>query len=340
MTEPYHLADADPPVWPRPETGLVLGKFLPPHLGHQYLFDFARAYADHLTVLVCSLAREPIPGELRHRWVQEMCPGADVLHVSDENPSEPHEHPDFWRIWTDTVRRRLPAGPDVVFTSEGYGDELARRLGAVHVVVDRGRQLVPVSGTQIRERPLDCWRYLPPCVRPYYVKRVVVFGPESTGKTTLCQKLAEHYGTVWVSEYARGHLDHKGAVCEPSDIPFIARGQAASEDALARQANRVLFCDTDLLMTVVYCHLYYGACPDWLGREAERRSYDLYLVLDVDVPWVADPQRDMPHRREEIRDRCLEALASRGRPHLLIRGSWDERLAAAIRAVDALLADG
>jgi HTH-type transcriptional repressor of NAD biosynthesis genes len=208
----------------RPTTGLILGKFLPPHLGHQYLFDFARHYADRLTVLVCSLAREPIPGALRHAWAREMCPGAEVLHVTDENPSEPHQHPDFWNIWIDTVRKRLPSGPDYVFTSESYGDELARRLGARHVVVDRARELVPVTGTAIRARPLHYWRYLPACVRPHFVKRVCVFGPESTGKTTLCRDLAAHYQTARVSEYARGYLDHKGAACTANDIPVIARG--------------------------------------------------------------------------------------------------------------------
>jgi NadR type nicotinamide-nucleotide adenylyltransferase len=331
----------DPRDYPgpfRPQTGLVLGKFMPPHLGHQYLLDFARAYVPRLIVLVCSLQREPIPGPLRHAWVREMCPDALVLHVADENPSEPHEHPDFWNIWTRTIRARLPTGPDVVFTSESYGDELARRLGARHIVVDTARELVPVTGTKVRERPLQYWAYLPPCVRPYFVKRVVVFGPESTGKTTLCRALAAHYRTVWVSEYARGHLDYKAALCEPADIPLIVRGQLAAEDALARQANRVLFCDTDAIMTTVYSDLYYGTTPDWLRQAAEERTYDLYLVTDVDVPWVADPQRDMPHRREEIRDRCVRALVSRGRRFVLIRGSWAERFEAAQKAVDALLA--
>src|SRR5262245_58902923 len=88
-------------------TGLVLGKFLPPHVGHQYLFDFARSFVQQLTVLVCTLKSEPIPGKLRHQWVAEMAPGAQVLHVDDENPSEPHEHPDFWTIWIDTIRKLL-----------------------------------------------------------------------------------------------------------------------------------------------------------------------------------------------------------------------------------------
>jgi NadR type nicotinamide-nucleotide adenylyltransferase len=316
---------------------MVLGKFLPPHLGHQFLIDFGVAYVDALTVLVCSLTREPIPGDLRAGWVADMCPRANVLHVTDENPQEPHEHPEFWRIWIETIRAKLPTGPDVVFTSEGYGDELARRLGARHVPVDRARELVPISGTMLRERPLTHWRYLPPPVRPYFAKRVVIFGPESTGKSTLARDLARHYQTAWVSEYARGFLDHKGAKYEPSDFPLFVAGQHASEDALARQANRVLFCDTDALTTLIFHRLFYGTAPDCLVRAADSRRYDLYLVLDVDVPWVDDGQRDAPGDRERLRDVYVTELVARGRPHVLIRGSWAERLDAACRAVDELL---
>ncbi len=322
---------------PRPATGLVLGKFLPPHLGHQFLLDFAAGYVDSLTVLVGSFAREPIPGCLRAAWVAEMCPRARVIHVDDENPQEPHEHPDFWPIWIDTIRRRIPEGPDVLFSSEAYGDELARRLGARHVPVDRARELVPISGTALREGPLANWRYLPPPVRPYFVKRVVIFGPESTGKTTLARDLARHFETVWVSEYARGYLDHKGARFEPEDFPTFVAGQHAAEDALARQANRVLVCDTDALTTAIFHQLFYGTTPDRLVAAADSRRYDLYLVLDVDVPWVADSQRDVQGDRLALRDLYLRELAVRGRPYVLIRGSWSERFIAACDAIERLL---
>jgi NadR type nicotinamide-nucleotide adenylyltransferase len=320
-----------------PRTGLVLGKFLPPHRGHQYLLDFARAYVPDLTVLVCSLANEPIPGELRHRWVSELCPGARVLHVPDENPSEPHEHPDFWTIWIDTIRRRLPMGPEVVFTSERYGEELARRLGAEHVVVDPTRSLLPISGTAVRQDPLAHWEYLPECVRPYFVRRVVVSGPESTGKTTLCQNLARHFGTVWVPEWARGHLDFLGRGPVWEDFPRIVRAQRASEDALARQAYRVLFVDTDALITRLYAELYFGGCPPEVQAACASADYPLTLLCDVDVPWIADAQRDFPEQRREIFERCRRHLDAAGRNTAIIRGTWEERLARAIVAVEEVL---
>lgn len=321
----------------RPDTGLVIGKFLPPHRGHQYLLDFARAYCRRLTVLVCTLQREPFPAELRLAWVRELAPGAAVLHHAEENPSFPHEHPDFWDLWTRSIRRLVPAGPDAVFSSEDYGDELARRLGARHIVVDKARELVPVSGTAIRADPIRHWTYLPDCVRPHFVKRVVLFGPESTGKTTLARRLAEHFGTVWAAEYARGWLDHQRRAPVEADLEPIALGQAASEDALARQADRVLFADTDAAMTAMYADIYFGRVPGWLDRLADSRRANLTLLTDIDVPWVADPQRDMPHRREFLRDRCVAELNRRGRPFVWIRGTWEERFETARRAVAAFL---
>jgi len=316
---------------------MILGKFMPPHRGHRYLVDFARSYVQHLTVLVCSIESEPIPGELRFAWVRELFPYVEVLHVTDENPQEPVDHPDFWRIWRETIARAMPRLPGCVFTSESYGEKLAEVLGARHVLVDPGRELVPISASRIREDPLGNWRYIPECVRPYFARRVCIFGPESTGKSTLVRDLARHYDTVFAGEYARPLLAPKDGVCHPEDIPLIARGQAASEDALMRQANRVLFCDTDLLTTTIWSEVLFGDCPEWIRAEAERREYDLYLLTDIDVPWVDDAQRYLPNEREAFMESCVLALESRGRPYRRIRGSWDARMESACAAVDELL---
>src|SRR5215207_783182 len=109
--------------------GLVLGKFLPYHAGHAHLIRAARAEVEELVVLVCSLPGDPIPGALRYAWVRECHPDCRVVHVAEEVPQAPEDDERFWPIWTELIARR--AGPiDVVFTSEDYGDELARRLGA------------------------------------------------------------------------------------------------------------------------------------------------------------------------------------------------------------------
>lgn len=119
---------------------------------------------------------------------------------------------------------------------------------------------------------------LPECVRPHFLKRVCIYGPESTGKSTLARDLAKHFETQYVWEYARPLLDVKGGQCHEADIPRIVRGQIAAEEALARQANRVLFCDTDVLTTTIWSDVLFGSVPLWTQELADKRDYDLYLL--------------------------------------------------------------
>jgi NadR type nicotinamide-nucleotide adenylyltransferase len=319
--------------------GMVLGKFMPPHLGHLYLCEVAERAVDELAVVVGTLAREPIPGALRHAWMRELMPRAHVLHLSDENPQEPAEHPDFWAIWEASLRRVLPWEPDVVFASEPYGARLAAIWGAEHVLVDVARSVVPVSATAIREAPMASWRYLPRCVRPWFARRVCIFGPESTGKSTLAAALAAHFDTVAVPEYARGHLELRGgALCE-DDMPLIARRQHAVEEALARSCNRLLVCDTDALTTALWSETLYGAVDPTVRRLAERGRYHLTLLCDVDVPFVPDVVRYLPDEREAFFARAERALRDQGRRYRVIRGDWQARFEAAVAAIEPLLAD-
>ena len=149
-------------------TGFILGKFLPLHRGHMHLIDYGRRRVDQLTVLVCSLKREPIPGELRYQWVKDLFPDVNVQHYGEDIPQYPEEHPDFWGIWLRTIRLFVPTGPDVVFTSETYGDQLAEVLGARHECVDIARSTFPVSGTALRNDPRKYWDLIPPLVQAYY----------------------------------------------------------------------------------------------------------------------------------------------------------------------------
>lgn len=318
------------------KTGFVLGKFMPPHLGHVYLFDFARSYVDELAIIVETERDQPIPGKIRFSWVREMFPSTTVLHLTDENPQDPSEHPDFWKIWEGSLRRILPFQPDYVFASENYGWKLAEVMGAEFVPVDIDRTSVPVSGTAIRNDPMTHWKHLPRITRPWFAKRVCVFGPESTGKSTLARQLSAHFNTTWVPEYARTHIESRsGEICL-DDISLIARGQMAAEDALAFNANRVLFSDTDLITTTIWSDWLFDSCPNWIREEAVKRTYDLYLVTDVDVPWVADAVRYLPEERKSFFNRCIAELEQLKRPYVVISGDWDKRLKNSIAHVERL----
>ena len=172
--------------------------------------------------------------------------------------------------------------------------------------------------------------------------KVVLFGPESTGKTTLSKHLARHYNTVWAPEYARDYLqvkwNNERKTCENSDLLPIARGQMELENRLATKADRVLICDTDLLETKVYSEEYYGGfvSPD-LDEAAITNTYELYLLTYIDTPWEEDDIRDKPNQRLEMFNAFENALIKYNRPYILLKGNKKTRLELAIKKIDEIL---
>lgn len=172
--------------------------------------------------------------------------------------------------------------------------------------------------------------------------KIVLFGPECTGKTTLSRQLAIHYNSIWVPEYAREYLQDKWnnerKTCEVDDLLPIAEGQIKLENKLAQKTETVLICDTDLLETKVYSEAYYlGSCDPVLEKYALENTYDLYFLTYIDTPWEADDLRDKSERREKMFKAFEEALVVNKRPYVLLKGNKKERLALAIKHIDSLL---
>jgi NadR type nicotinamide-nucleotide adenylyltransferase len=177
---------------------------------------------------------------------------------------------------------------------------------------------------------------------PSDIVKIVLFGPESTGKTTLSQDLAEHYDTLWVPEYAREYLqdkwDKEQKTCEPHDLLPIAEGQIRLENAYTEQVDQLLICDTDLLETMVYSEAYYlGYADPILKKYALENSYDLYLLTYIDTPWVKDDLRDKPGEREKMYRYFKETLEKYQRNFIILRGDRKSRLEEAVRHIDKQL---
>lgn len=166
--------------------------------------------------------------------------------------------------------------------------------------------------------------------------RIVLTGSESTGKTTLAGALAEHYGAELVPEFVREFAARKGAPIAFDDHGAIARGQMALEDEHIARARAILIQDTDLVSTVVYCTHYFDRCPPWIEEAAAARRPDLYLLCDIDIPWVGDGIRDREHARDEIQGLFRAALRASGVPVMVIHGTGDERFRRAVAAIDAM----
>ena len=159
--------------------------------------------------------------------------------------------------------------------------------------------------------------------QPINIVKVVLFGPESSGKTSLSQHLARYYNTVWVPEFARDYLqqkwNNKRKTCEKEDFIPIAIGQMALENKLAEKADKILICDTDLLETKVYSEEFYdGFVDEILERAAIENSYDLYLLTYIDTPWEKDDLRDRPEQRLEMFSAFENALIQHKRPYILL----------------------
>lgn len=178
--------------------------------------------------------------------------------------------------------------------------------------------------------------------QPSSIFKVVLFGPESTGKTTLSEQLARHYHTVWVPEYAREYLQAKWnnerTTCEPSDLLPIAEGQMRLENELTKKATDILICDTDLLETKVYSEAYYiGDCDPVLEKYALKNTYNLYLLTYIDIPWEEDDLRDKPNEREEMFLYFKKTLEKYNRKFITLKGGKKERLKTAVKHIDNLL---
>ncbi len=170
--------------------------------------------------------------------------------------------------------------------------------------------------------------------------KIAIFGPESTGKTTLATQLAEYYKTVWVPEFARDYLQEKldsgRGICDINDMLPIAYGQTKLENESSLIANKYLFCDTNLLVTKVFSELYYNFCDSLLDKAARAHQYDLFFLTAIDVPWEDDGLRDSPEGRETVFEVFKQSLIANKKPFIILAGDKETRLNKAVTIVEGL----
>lgn len=172
------------------------------------------------------------------------------------------------------------------------------------------------------------------------MKKIVVIGPESTGKSTLSKQLADHYGVCWVPEYARVYLLQHGTSYTYDDLLTIAKGQLALEDEYAAAAKHdVLFVDTDMYVMKVWCEFVYGKCHPWILDRIAERQYDFYFLCNIDLPWVQDGLREYPdlENRQKLYHIYKDIMINQSVPWLEISGSEELRLRKAVDAAEKLL---
>jgi len=318
---------------------LVIGKFMPVHNGHVALIEFAATQADAVIVSMSFTKSDPIDPELRFAWIKEIFKDRKNIIpaiVKDDFDNDSLPLSERTKAWAIAIRKAYPK-IDVVVSSEAYGVPFADNLNAKHISFDPNRNQVPVSASLIRVKPFQYWDFIPLVVRPYFVKKICFYGSESTGKSFMAQKMANHYKTEFVPEVAR-ELITSNEFTE-ADIVKVGYAQIDRINQKLKTANKILFCDTDTITTQIYSQHYLKVVPPVLFALEKQIQYDHYFFFDIDVPWVADHLRDLGSEREKMFQVFKAALDVRNIPYQLVSGDYQQREKFLREAIDKILAE-
>ena len=317
----------------------TFGKFLPFHKGHEAMVRFALAHSEMVTVIACASDKERIPVAQRCRWIRETFADDPRLHVipfefrEEVLPNTSVASRDISRLWSRAFAP-LVQGCDGVVTSEAYGDFVAQELGIEHVVFDMAREQCAVSASKVNAQPQKYWNYLPDAVKTDLAFTVVILGTESTGKTTLTQNLAKHYGATAVYEAGRDLVESSDAF-DFALLPLVAQTHAGMMLEGKRGDCPLVVVDTDVHITASYARFCFERDltiePD--VRAANRAN--LYLYLDKDAPFVQDGTRMDEARRNLLDASHRQMLHENNVPYVLIQGDWEERFKQACSLIDA-----
>lgn len=328
--------------------GVLAMKAYPFHIGHEHLIQTALRQCEKVSVMVIWGEGQDIDGETRVQWVKQTFPQVTVYSVADIFVDD--NNPEDSKLWAAYTKVVIEDDFDVVFSSEPYGQWWADLMGVKSVSVDPHRTYLPVSGTAIRNDPYLHWQYINRFARLHYLKRVLVVGAESTGKTTLCRNLAQRYSTRYVPEYGRIYAEKWDKIEDmPSEHRRVIFGdivtkQPMLEKEIEQEARMVCFYDTDLFTTALF---YEQWQPDRIGDRlhktilqaaAKENKYDLVLIMDSDVPFIDDGQREQTEeQRQEVQYRLQQFYVEEfygGQRVQALRGSFEERESVAIKTIN------
>lgn len=253
-----------------------------------------------------------------------------VIEVEDQEGIEDYD----WQEGALKIKKAIGKEIDVVFSSEKDYDPIFESLypGARHVLIDAKREQYPISAKEIRSKGVfHYWDYIPEVARPYFINKVVILGTESCGKSTLTRNLALIFNTTYVEEYGREICEYIGGcdgIILEEDYPIIAYGHKMKEYEAIKQANRIVFFDTEAAVTQFYSELYNGKHQRVLDEIARIQDYDLCLYLEPDVKWMDEGLR--VHGNQKIREknnrRLKEILRENGIEFITICGNYQQRL--------------
>ncbi|MEI7351377.1 multifunctional transcriptional regulator/nicotinamide-nucleotide adenylyltransferase/ribosylnicotinamide kinase NadR [Pectobacterium parmentieri] len=340
--------------------GIVFGKFYPLHTGHIYLIQRACSQVDELHVILgydeprdrllfenSSMSQQPTVSD-RLRWLLQTFKYQKNIHIHAFNEQGMEPYPHGWDVWSKGIQafmQEKSITPNFVYTSEEQdAAQYREHLGIEAVLIDPQRSFMNISGSQIRHDPFRYWDYIPTEVKPFFVRTVAILGGESSGKSTLVNKLANIFNTTSAWEYGRdyvfSHLGGDEMALQYSDYDKIALGQAQYIDFAVKYANKVAFIDADFVTTQAFCKKYEGREHPFVQALVDEYRFDLVILLENNTPWVADGLRSLGSTtaRSEFQNLLKTMLAKNNIPYVYIKESdYDSRFLHCVELVQQML---
>lgn len=342
--------------------GVVFGKFYPLHTGHVYLIQRACSQVDELHVILChdeerdrllfedsAMSQQPTVSD-RLRWLLQTFKYQKNIriHSFDERGMEPYPH--GWRGWSagmTAFMEQRGISPSVIYSGDSRDAPVYREfLGIETILIDPERTFMNISGSQIRYNPFGYWEYIPAEVKPFFVRTVAILGGESSGKSTLVNKLASIFNTSSAWEYGRdyvfSHLGGDEIALQYSDYDKIALGHAKYIDFAVKYANKVAFIDTDFVTIQAFCKKYEGKEHPFVQALIDEYRFDLVILLENNTPWVADGLRSLGGKtaRYEFQLLLERMLHSNNIEYVHVESpDYDERFLRCIELVKQMLGD-
>ncbi len=318
--------------------GLVFGKFMPLHIGHQKLIEFGLKHCDRLHIILCHTINEPIHGMIRKEWLIQSVRKyknisvASFLYNSNDLPNTSVSSRYASELWAKAFKVLVP-DVEIVFTSENYGKYLAEYMGIEHHIFDKERTFIPVSATVIRKNPFYYWTFIAEAAKPWFVKKIALVGSESTGKSILAERHANYFNTEFVPEMAREIIE-KTYNCNFDDLLKIAELHAQTIVNKTTTANKLLFVDTDLNLTKSYSQFLFHKdliVDPWIENV---NRFDLYIFLEPDCAFIQDGTRLSLRDRNELNIHHKTFYEIAGVSMFSISGNWEERFKKAVLLIE------
>jgi len=314
-------------------SGLIIGDFSALNQGHVQMIEFALSKVNQLYVFLLGSQKDDHYTVNRLEWERNF-PSTTHVQLRFSAASSVEEF---------LAGFDCPKEISILFSTDKQMQRIAKKLNLSFWLMERYQPQADHYHSVSRKDTFKYWHQMPRAIRQFFVKKVVLFGPESTGKSTLASQLADYFETVWNPEYIRGYLDVKQQIHGPfranedivkvSDLEPVAIGQLISEKDKTEQANKLVFFDTNLLMHSLYVQHYFGQVPAWLQALVETQHYDLYLLMDTDIGFHHDPYRDSPFQQKKMHQFFRETLIEKGLPYFEISGTGEARFQNAVQKV-------